>query len=158
MDPCARILCSLLQFLAAPAEEQIAFCGDRLPERAGDMILLPDAPEDDDRRYAINRVAQEGNALIMLVGQFGDYWPIVSHLPENTLDQDDTIMNEILCLLELMVWFKGNDQAYNRFWGKDALRDSREWTLVRRLARQSLTQLGWPVTLPVMTFADLLYG
>jgi hypothetical protein len=57
-----------------------------------------------------------------------------------------------------MIWFEGNNQAYNRFWGKDALRDSREWQVVRRLARLSLIKLDWPVTLPATTFGDLLYG
>jgi hypothetical protein len=63
-----------------------------------------------------------------------------------------------VCLLELMIWFEGNNQAYNRLWGKDALRDSREWQLVRRLARLSLIKLDWPVTFPATTFGDLLYG
>ena len=157
MDPCAGMLCSILQFLAAAAEEQIAFCGDRLPEHASDMLLPPGVPVDDERRYAIHQVEQEGNSLLLLAGQFGDYWPIVSNLPENTLEPGETLLDEILCLLELMIWFQGNNQAYSRFWGKDALRDAVEWRLVRRLARRALTELDWPLTLPATTFGHLLY-
>ena len=117
MDPCATRLCYLLQFLAASAEEQVTFCGDRLPERASDMLLLPGASVDDDRRYAAYQAAQEGNPLSLLAGQVDGYWQVVSGLPENTLDREENLLNEIVCLLELMTWFQGNNQGYNRFWG-----------------------------------------
>lgn len=158
MDPCASMLCSLLQFPAASAEDQIAFCGDRLPEHASDLLLHPDLPVDDDRSYAVYQVAQEGNDLLLLAHQFEEYWPIVSGRPENTLQEDETLLDEIQSLLSLMVGHQGNNQAYNRFWGKDALSTSHEWQLVRRLARLALTELRWPVTLPATPFVGLLNG
>jgi hypothetical protein len=155
MDECARRLCFLLQFLAASAEEQVAFSGDLLP---GDAYVLAGAGADDDRRYELYWAERRGNPLSLLYGQFQEYAAVFSGLPDNTLPEDDTILEEILSLLNLMLFFRGNSGAFNRFWGAGSLREGKEWLLVRRLSRMALLKLGWPAALPETTFEEILYG
>jgi hypothetical protein len=154
MDPCARQVCYLLQFLAAPAEEQIAFSGALLPVKAGDMTVAA----DDNTRYEHYWTEREGNPLQLLHRQLAEYLPIFSGLEENTLSPDETILEDIATLLNLMVFFQGNNGAFNRFWGADALRESKEWKLMRRLSQTALAKLGWPATVPETTFDGVLHG
>jgi hypothetical protein len=156
MDPCARQVCYLLQFLSASAEEQIAFAGALLPVNAGQMADAADA--DDDARYELYWSERQGNPLMLLDRQLEEYLAIFSGLEENTLPPDETLLEEIATLLNLMVFFQGNSGAFNRFWGAEALRDSKEWKLVRRLSQMALAKLGWPATIPETTFEVLLYG
>jgi len=156
MDPCARQVCYLLQFLSASAEEQIAFAGALLPVNAGDMTLA--ATADDNARYELYWTEREGNPLQLLQSQLEEYLPIFSGLEENTLPPDETILAEIATLLNLMVFFQGNSGAFNRFWGADSLRQSKEWKLMRRLSQLALAKLGWPAVVPETTFEAVLYG
>lgn len=155
MDPCARQLRFLLQFLAASAEGQVAFSGDLLP---GDACELADAGADDDRRYELCWAERRGNPLSLLSGQFQEYASVFSGLPDNTLPEDETILEEILSLLNLMRFFRGNSGAFNRFGGAGSLREGKEWRLIRRLSRMVLLKLGWPTALPETTFEEILYG
>ena len=155
MDPCARQVCYLLQFLSASAEEQIAFAGALLPVNAREMV---EAAANDDTRYERYWSERQGNPLLLLSKQFDDYFPIFSGLDENTLPPDETVLQEIASLLDLMVFYQGNSGAFNRFWGADSLRESNEWKLVRRLSQLALAKLGWPAVVPETTFEALLYA
>lgn len=153
MDPCARQVCFLLRFLAAPAEEQVAFAGDLLPADAAGG-----AGADDERRYERYWAERGGDPLSLLHRQLWEYLPVFSGLPENTLPPDETILEELLCVLNLMHFFRGPGEGFQRFWTADALRDGPEWRVVRRLSRLALAQLGWPGSLPETTFEAVLYG
>jgi hypothetical protein len=156
VDPCARQVCYLLQFLSAPAEEQIAFSGVLLPVNTSQM--LDDAPVDDDARYELYWSERQGNPLMLLSRQLQDYVAIFDGLDENTLPQDETLLGEIEALLKLMVYSQALSRAFNRFWSAEALRESKEWKLVRRLSQMALEKLGWPKVIPDTTFEVLLYG
>ena len=156
MDPCAKQVCYLLQFLSASAEEQIAFSGAFLPGTAGEMSVA--AAPDDNARYELYWTERQGNPLLLLYRQLEEYLPIFSGLDENTLPSDETILEEIAALLNLMVFFQGNSGAFNQFWGADALRQSKEWKLMRRLSQLALAKLGWPAVVPEKTFEAVLYG
>ena len=156
MDLCARQVCYLLQFLSASAEEQIAFSGAFLPVNAEDLTVT--AAADDNARYDLYWSEREGNPLLLLYRQLEEYLPVFSGLDENTLPQDETILGEIATLLNLMVYFQGNSGAYNRFWSAEALRESKEWKLVRRLSQLAIAKLGWPAVVPETTFEVLLHG
>jgi hypothetical protein len=156
MDPCARQVCYLLQFLSASAEEQIAISGALLPVNASD--LTGTAAADDNTSYELYWTERQGTPLTLLLRQLELYFPMFFNLDENTLPPDETILEEIMGLLNLMVFFQGNTGAYNRFWSADSLRHAKEWKLMRRLSQMALAKLGWPVAVPEITFAAVLHG
>jgi hypothetical protein len=156
MNDCARQFCLLLQFLSAPAEEQIAFCGALIPEAVYDSARRP--VENDDRRINLLQAEGQENSLLLLAAQFEEYLAIFFGADENILPEDETILAELNSLLDLMVFYRGNTPSFNRFWGKDALRNGAEWQLVRRLARKALGKLGWPNTLPDATYEEVIHG
>jgi hypothetical protein len=155
MDPCARQVCYLLQFLAASAEEQIAFAGALLPVRA--EVMSDSAAADHDARWKLYWSEDQGNPLVLLTVQLEDYLPIYSGLQENPLPPEETLLEEIAALLNLMVFFQAYSGHFNRFWSAEALRESKEWRLVRRLSQIALAKLGWPVAMPDTSFEALLY-
>lgn len=156
MDPCARQVCYLLQFLSASAEEQIAFTGSLLPVSAGE--LSDAAAADDNARYELYWTEQQGHPLTLLLRQLELYFPMFFNLDENTLPPEETILQELTALLNLMVFSQGNTGTYNRFWDSNSLRQATEWKLMRRLSQTALTKLGWPAGLPETTFAGVLHG
>ena len=95
---------------------------------------------------------------MLLNRQFQEYLAVFDGLEENTLSQNETILGEIEALLKMMVHYQAKSRAYNRFWSAEALRESKEWKLVRRLSRMALEKLGWPAVIPDTTFEGLLYG
>jgi hypothetical protein len=158
MDPCARQVCHIVQFLAASAEEQIAFAGDLLPATSARAVDGGALVTNDDRRYDSYWSERGVHPLYLLGEQLEEYLPIFSGLEENTLPPDETVLDELVCVLAMMVFFRSNRAVPAHFWVPDSLREMREWRVVRRLSRIALARLGWAQVLPAASFEDLLYG
>jgi hypothetical protein len=155
MDTVETKVCFLLQFLSASAEEQVAFCGDLLPENADDLLKL--ATVDDNWRYKLYWMEQQGNPLLLLHQQFDEYLAVFRNSPAYPLPEDETILQEILSLLHLMLFVQGNTPAINHFWGRNSLHERVEWQLVRRVSRSALEKFGWALSLPATTLEELLH-
>lgn len=137
-----EMLCFILQFLALPSGEQINYCSDYLPIRATDWIDIADS--DDEARYNKYCREQLGFPFLVLQRQYESYYLIFSHSEENFLDDNETILEELNCLLVLMTAYGWQKERGNIFWGADVLQTSTEWRLVRRLAKEALRQLKMP--------------
>jgi hypothetical protein len=154
MNPCASEIFFILQFLSNGTEEQIRYCDSFLPENAYDSLLLP---AQDEQEYELYWLEKQGSPLSQIYRQLCEYLPIFSNLPENTLAQDDTILKELECLLNLMVFYKGNQGTLNRFWAAKSLREDMEWRLVRRLSAMALEKLGGSAGIPTVSFEEMIY-
>ena len=124
-------LATLLAFFAWPATRQIA-AFEHLPRDRG-------AP---DFYTGLNR-----NPLLTLVDALcdeachGDNEPELDFLARTALPKDTsrTAFPELLCYADLL----RRSLCAEDYWTQRALRDKTAWTLFRRLAAQSLSDLRW---------------
>ena len=121
---------TLLTFLASPPEKQIELLG-HLPEDRGSpdyYSQLEHNPLLILERAFIREAVRRDEPESDFIARTG--------LPENT---SHTALAELVIYSRLF----GQSLDFENYWSKRALRQKTEWMLYRRLARQTISDLGW---------------
>ncbi len=154
-SPVVQHFVHLLQFLSLAPEVQIEFCGAALPDDASE--LLPSPSDSDTKRYEHFWTAQMGSPFDRFYLEYRDYKRLFANRDDYSLDEGETVLDEIESRMAAMADRKENRVGYNALWGKRQLRNRPEWSEIRELASKALGALHAETKVPAEPFEHLLY-
>ena len=154
MDPCAIHFFHLLQFLSLAPRDQIIFCADAIPDDASESLTAFDS---ESKRYDFYWIEKVGGPLNRFYWEYREYKPIFINREENTLSEGDSVLEDIESKMRAMVFYQKNKGAYNYYWGKNQLRNCKEWEELRGLSRKALASLNIESRIPEEPFDQLLF-
>jgi hypothetical protein len=155
MDPNVEHFHHLLQFLSLEPEDQIRFCAAALPDDASEW--LPTTSDSDEKRYERFWTAQMGTPFDRCYLEYCECKRMFTSRDDYALPQDNTVLEQIQSVMGAMTSHKENKNGYNCFWGKNQLRNRKEWNELRKLARKALRALNVESRVPEEPFEHLLY-
>ena len=154
MNETEDYLYSFLYFLSSSPDEQIKYCKNYIPVNAMDWHPETlDNNEQDSNSYWLDK---RSNPLNIFYFEFEQAINLYMNDELCELSQDDTILYEILALLNLMWTIKENIGSYNYYWSIESLKLSIEWKIIRRLSLIALNMLKWSSNSPKYDFEYLV--